>query len=240
MADVILGVVSQNQRLLQQLLAQQATPVLETQERHRQRRYSKESLSTRTAYPDNSPGATHPDSALNAIANASIPPQHTSSAQAMLAWQIFDSDEELHRGVASMYRLERLRPPLTLSATMTFAYASPIEVSEARDCFTRNVNYWMLILTLAELDRLEGIVLSGVSTLDPDFCLAMSVMALGWACNLLEDQIKDGIIKPMDQPSRRKLHMSSLYFQAALHVLPRVQLETTRVTAQCLFFMVYV
>lgn len=150
----------------------------------------------------------------------------------MLQWPIFDTFPQLRQNVLSTHVLEASRAPIELSPLMQYPYALPSEVDRIIDTFQRNVNFWMPTISLYRINQVREIVLSRRNDLTCDVCIAMLVMALGWACEYVEQKLRndDGT----EESVRHSWTMSSLYFEAASRANFITQMEMSPVAAQCL------
>jgi hypothetical protein len=104
------------------------------------------------------------------------------------------------------------------------------------DSFERNVNFWYPTLSRTTRTEVEVRVLSNSLEEDVDSCLALLVMALGCASELVRCATMD---RPdtLDAEKRRRWQLlSGLYFNIAFKKIYLAQAESCTEAVQCLFY----
>ncbi|RFU28824.1 hypothetical protein B7463_g7514, partial [Scytalidium lignicola] len=221
-SDTILKMVIQNNELVQKVLDEiQTYKSNDIIRDSRQLETGSQSLALKSGLP-----AAHDE-----INNATIPSRHRSGAYFMLQWPIFDDCEGLRQNIKNTVVLEAGRAPIEFSPLIRYPYVTADEVDRIINTFQQNVNFWMPTISLDQIQKVRQIVLTGQNDLTSDVCLAMLIMALGLACEFVEQKLHHD--SKMESVAYRHLQMSSLYFEASSRASAVAQMEMTPVSAHC-------
>ncbi|KAL2832617.1 hypothetical protein BDW59DRAFT_139484 [Aspergillus cavernicola] len=183
--------------------------------------------------------STHrPGSPPDQISNAILSQFHSSTTESILAWPHFKESHALRQNYrGSVFHLESLRAPFKHRSSGILPYVSKAEVDRILHSFERNINFWYPTLSRATSTEVEMQVLSNSLDEGTNACLALLVMALGCASELIHSVAADSRADPieLEQQHRWQL-MSGLYFDLAFRKIHLAQAECTTEAVQCLFF----
>ncbi|OJJ46030.1 hypothetical protein ASPZODRAFT_132999 [Penicilliopsis zonata CBS 506.65] len=227
-SDLILDVALRSETLLRELSAQLHTVI-------------------RSNTNASSPGAIISprtiDSAQNAdshISNATLSAFHASTTESILAWPHFDDFVALRQAHSfSVFHLESTRAPpgRPSSAVPMHPFATKYEVDRLVHSFEQTVNFWYPTMSSAMTRDLASRVLVGSLDESMTSCLALLVMALGCASELVCSYAGHEAPAADELESRRQRRlMGELYFDCAFRKIYLAQAECTAEAVQCLFF----
>ena len=172
----------------------------------------------------------------NGVDNAIISEAHNSTTESILAWPIFDSIPSIrvHRS-ASIFNLENSRTPLVSMRRPSPPYVSEEDTDRILYAFQSTVNFSYPVISLEDLSRCRSRAVSGDLADDSlDSCLALLVMALGCAAELISELLprENDISFTLTHHPMRQL--SKLYFEAAIKPIHNAYTEISTASAQCL------
>ncbi|KAL3438226.1 hypothetical protein BDV09DRAFT_205637 [Aspergillus tetrazonus] len=181
--------------------------------------------------------AHHPPSSPDQISNAVLPQFHSSTTESILAWPHFKDLQTLRRNYrGSVFQLESQRAPLRNRSSVVLPYMGQEELDRLLNSFERNVNFWYPTLSQTTRTEVEVRVLSNSLEEDVDSCLALLVMALGCASELVRCATTDRPDTPDAEKLRRWQLLSGLYFDIAFKKIYLAQAESCTEAVQCLFY----
>ncbi|KAL4765320.1 fungal specific transcription factor domain-containing protein [Aspergillus foveolatus] len=187
--------------------------------------------------PPTTDTAHHPPSSPDQISNAVLPQFHSSTTESILAWPHFKDLQTLRRNYrGSVFQLESQRAPLRNRSSVVLPYMGQEELDCLLDSFEQNVNFWYPTLSQATRTEVEVRVLSNSLEEDVDSCLALLVMALGCASELVRCATTDRPDTPDAEKLRRWQLLSGLYFDIAFKKIYLAQAESCTEAVQCLFY----
>ncbi|KAL4992664.1 hypothetical protein BDW68DRAFT_195121 [Aspergillus falconensis] len=180
---------------------------------------------------------THrPPSSPDQISNAILPQFHSSTTESILAWPHFKDLQALRRNYrGSVFQLESQRAPFRHRSSGVLPYMGQEELDCVLGSFERNVNFWYPTLSRATRTEVEVRVLSNSLDEDIDSCLALLVMALGCASELVRCVTTDSS-DTLDTKQHRWQLLSGLYFNLAFRKIYLAQAECSTEAVQCLFY----
>ncbi|KAL4875253.1 hypothetical protein BJY04DRAFT_224223 [Aspergillus karnatakaensis] len=177
-----------------------------------------------------------PPSPRDQISNAILSQFHSSTTESILAWPHFKDSHSLRQNYrGSVFHLESLRTPFKPKSTGVLPYATKSDVQSILRSFEDNVNFWYPTLSRSRAAEIELRVLSGGLDESLDSCLALLVMALGCASELIHCSATDTSRSNLEQQHRWQL-ISALYFDFAFKKIHLAQAECSTEAVQCLFF----
>ncbi|KAL2818585.1 hypothetical protein BJX63DRAFT_383451 [Aspergillus granulosus] len=184
---------------------------------------------------DSAPRAGSPP---DQISNAILSQYHSSTTESILAWPHFQDVHTLRQNYrGSVFHLESIRPALKHQWAGTLPYLSKLEVDSILESFEHNVNFWYPTLSRATRTEVELRVLSNGLHEDISSCLALLVMALGCASQLIHSASSITSQDPtVSEHQHRWQVMSGLYFDLAFRKIHLAQAECSTEAVQCLFF----
>lgn len=172
------------------------------------------------------------------ISNATLSPFHASTTESILSWPQFAEFRNLikERGF-SVFRLESMRAPLVHRPCMVQPYLPKQEVERTVRSFERGINFWYPTMTRATTQELQSHIISGTFEESISSCLALLMMALGYACELVGSfaHRETPAASEADSQRQRRL-MGELYFDSAFKKIYLAQAGFTADAVQCLFF----
>lgn len=179
-----------------------------------------------------------PDSPGDHISNATLSAFHASTTESILAWPHFDDFPSLREDHSlSVFHLESSRAPLAPRATTVHPYASRSEIDRVLQSFQRNVNFWYPTMSVAQAAEVQVHIAAGMFADSVKSCLALLVMALGCASELVRsyEEHEDPDSDELELRSHR-CAMGQLYFDCAFKKIYLAQAECTVDAVQSLFF----
>jgi hypothetical protein len=183
-----------------------------------------------------------PDSPGDHISNATLSAFHASTTESILAWPHFNDFQSLREDHSfSVFHLESSRAPLAPRAATVHPYASRSEIDRVVHSFQRNVNFWYPTMSVAQAAEVQVHIAAGMFGDSVKSCLALLVMALGCASELIcsyaahEDPDSD----ELELRSHRRA-MGELYFDCAFKKIYLAQAECSVDAVQSLFFTAYI
>ncbi|KAF2217680.1 hypothetical protein CERZMDRAFT_92335 [Cercospora zeae-maydis SCOH1-5] len=169
--------------------------------------------------------------------NAILSPRHTSTTESVLAWPFFHVFPALRTHYQQIFTIEQQRrrypshkpaqPPPTLK---------PHEVSAAVRAFQATINFSYPTVTTRQLADVEHRVLGRQSDDSVETSLALLVMALGCASQVVDGLANTGSTFSEDSQVQRSQVLAHTYFELYLQGLSGVHLEVSTTATQCLFF----
>ncbi|KAL3463527.1 hypothetical protein BJX64DRAFT_116427 [Aspergillus heterothallicus] len=184
---------------------------------------------------DSAPRAGSPP---DQISNAILSQYHSSTTESILAWPHFQDFHTLRQNYrGSVFHLESVRPALKHQWAGAAPYVSKSEVETILRSFDHNVNFWYPTLSRATRTEVELQVLSNALDQGISSCLALLVMALGCASQLIHSTSSATNQETTDSEERHRWRlMSALYFDLAFRKIHLAQAECSTEAVQCLFF----
>ncbi|KAL4998339.1 hypothetical protein BDV10DRAFT_185379 [Aspergillus recurvatus] len=182
--------------------------------------------------------ATHrPPSSPDQISNAILSQFHSSTTESILAWPHFKSLHALRRNYrGSVFQLESQRAPFGHRPSGVLPYMGQDELDCVVSSFEQNVNFWYPTLSRSARTEVEVRVLSNSLADDIDSCLALLVMALGCASELIRRVTMDHPDALDAEKQHRWQLLSGLYFDLAFRKIYLAQAECSTEAVQCLFY----
>ncbi|KAH1283882.1 hypothetical protein KXW98_009107 [Aspergillus fumigatus] len=234
-SDLILEVAVRSERLLQDMSAQLArvSGMLDG-------KASSQYHTSPTAIisPSTINGAHRADSPGDHISNATLSAFHASTTESILAWPHFNDFQSLREDHSfSVFHLESSRAPLAPRPTTVHPYASRSEIDRVVHSFQRNVNFWYPTMSVAQAAEVQVHIAAGVFGDSVKSCLALLVMALGCASELICSYAahEDPNSEELELRSHRRA-MGEIYFDCAFKKIYLAQAECTVDAVQSLFF----
>lgn len=172
------------------------------------------------------------------ISNATLSPFHASTTESILSWPQFAEFGNLikERGF-SVFRLESTRAPLAHRPCMVQPYMPKQDVERTVRSFERGINFWYPTMTRTMTQELQTLIISGTFGDSLPSCLALLIMALGCACELVGSFARRETPNASDADSQRQRRlMGELYFDSAFKKIYLAQAGFTAEAVQCLFF----
>ncbi|KAL2849946.1 hypothetical protein BJY01DRAFT_210280 [Aspergillus pseudoustus] len=184
---------------------------------------------------DSAPRAGSPP---DQISNAILSQYHSSTTESILAWPHFQDFHTLRQNYrGSVFHLESVRPALKHQWAGALPYMSKSEVDAILQGFEHNVNYWYPTLSRATRTEVELRVLSNGLHEDISSCLALLVMGLGCASQLIHSASSGTNQDSAESEHRHRWQlMSTLYFDLAFRKIHLAQAECSTEAVQCLFY----
>lgn len=182
--------------------------------------------------------AHHSEIPQDLISNATLSAFHASTTESILSWPQFSEFRDLikDRGF-SVFHLESTRPPLAQRPSAIQPYMTKSEVERMVRSFERNINFWYPTMNQATLRELRMQISSGVFEETTRSCLALLVMALGCAGELVSSfSEQETFNADHGETWNQKRLMRELYFDSAYKKIHLAQAEFTADAVQCLFF----
>ena len=175
---------------------------------------------------------------LSNLENAVLESMHTSTTESVLQWPHFNVFPSLKAGYTSIFQLEQARSPVILDP-ISYPYTSATEIEEVLESFEHTINFSYPTMSRSQIEKSRELIVSGVRGLDSaDLCLALMVMALGCA-----SQVVSGLAKA-DPPSEPEIlyrterkRMGDMYFSGALSKLYVAHTSMNATATHCLFFI---
>lgn len=187
--------------------------------------------------------STHrPVTSPDQISNAILSQFHSSTTESILAWPHFKDFHPLRQNYqGSVFYLESRRSPFKHRSSGSLPYVGKTELDHILQSFEQNVNFWYPTLSRNKSTEVEILILSNSLDEDMASCLALLVMALGCASEMIRSISSDTIagLEELEKRHRWQL-MSGLYFDLAFKKIYLAQAECTTEAVQCLFFTAYV
>ncbi|KAM0113244.1 hypothetical protein ACP6JB_001000 [Aspergillus fumigatus] len=183
-------------------------------------------------------GAHRADSPGDHISNATLSAFHASTTESILAWPHFNDFQSLREDHSfSVFHLESSRAPLAPRPTTVHPYASRSEIDRVVHSFQRNVNFWYPTMSVAQAAEVQVHIAAGVFGDSVKSCLALLVMALGCASELICSYAahEDPNSEELELRSHRRA-MGEIYFDCAFKKIYLAQAECTVDAVQSLFF----
>ncbi|RDW86949.1 Zn(II)2Cys6 transcription factor [Aspergillus mulundensis] len=178
-----------------------------------------------------------PLSSADQISNAILSQFHSSTTESILAWPHFKDFHALRRNYrGSVFHLESQRPSFKSRCSGILPFASKAELDSILSSFERNVNFWYPTLSRSTQTEIGLRVLSNGLEQDVDSCLALLVLALGCASQLITVASDSQSAAAESEQEHHWQLMSSLYFSHAFKRIYLAQGECTAEAVQCLFF----
>ncbi|KAK9642893.1 hypothetical protein HCH54_008332 [Aspergillus fumigatus] len=238
-SDLILEVAVRSERLLQDMCAQLArvSGMLDG-------KASSQYHTSPTAIisPSTINGTHRADSPGDHISNATLSAFHASTTESILAWPHFNDFQSLREDHSfSVFHLESSRAPLAPRPTTVHPYASRSEIDRVVHSFQRNVNFWYPTMSVAQAAEVQVHIAAGVFGDSVKSCLALLVMALGCASELICSYAahEDPNSEELELRSHRRA-MGEIYFDCAFKKIYLAQAECTVDAVQSLFFTAYI
>ncbi|KAI5366423.1 hypothetical protein Slin15195_G079430 [Septoria linicola] len=169
--------------------------------------------------------------------NAILSARHTSTTESVLAWPFFDVFPGLRTQYQQIFIIEQQRrkypsskpaqPPPSLP---------PHEVHSAIEAFRHTVNFSYPTVTIHQLADIEQRVLDRQTDDSIETSLALLVMALGCAAQVVNGLAGSDSNLQEHSRSQRIQVMAHTYFELYLSGLGGVHLDVSTTATQCLFF----
>lgn len=102
--------------------------------------------------------------------------------------------------------------------------------------FERGINFWYPTMTRTMTQELQAHIISGTFEESISSCLALSIMALGCACELVGSFARQEPNASDADSQRQRRLMGELYFDSAFKKIYLAQAGFTAEAVQCLFF----
>ncbi|OJJ06629.1 hypothetical protein ASPVEDRAFT_875787 [Aspergillus versicolor CBS 583.65] len=229
-SDLILDVVLRSENLLREMSAHMVRLPVHNR--------SPNSSSPLAFFSPPTVDSHRPGTSPDQISNATLSQFHSSTTESILAWPHFKDFHPLRQNYqGSVFFLESQRSPLKHRSTATLPYVGKSEIDVILRSFEQNVNFWYPTLSRNRSTEVEIQILS--NSLDEDIasCLALLVMALGCASELIRSLGSDTMASAEELEQRHRWQlMSGLYFDLSFRKIHLAQAECTTEAVQCLFF----
>lgn len=205
-------------------------------------RFSPTTPSPHTVISSGTDSSPHPGrSSPNHISNATLSPFHASTTEFILSWPQFSEFRSLIEDRRfSVFHLESTRPSLVQRAIAMHPYMTKLEVENTVRSFERSINFWYPTMARATTQELQTQIISGVVEDSTRSCLALLVMALGCASQVVElSVLQDASSTDNRETCSEERRMSELWFDTAYRKIQIAQAEFTVDAVQCLLFTGY-
>ncbi|RLM00075.1 hypothetical protein CFD26_105778 [Aspergillus turcosus] len=234
-SDLILEVAVRSERLLRDMSAQLArvSGMLDSKS-------STQYHTSPTAIisPSTINAGHRPDSPSDHISNATLSAFHASTTECILAWPHFNDFQSLREDHSfSVFHLESSRAPLTTRPATVHPYASRSEIDRIMHSFQRNVNFWYPTMSIGQTAEVQVHIAAGVFGDSVKSCLALLVMALGCASELICSYAgnEDPDSEELELRSHRRA-MGEIYFDCAFKKIYLAQADCSVDAVQSIFF----
>ncbi|CAG8971420.1 hypothetical protein HYALB_00002002 [Hymenoscyphus albidus] len=197
------------------------------------------SLQDRGSFSPNAITETTPsDQDFERVANASLP-SHVSATEDLLSSTLAQPFPSLIEQFRPIFLLESKRTPLPFQNRFTRSPVfTPEEANRLIASFQATVNFWYPCVSKATLDVLFDRVQSGFTEGSCEDCLALLVLALGAAselvveCANVEDEYRSFEVR---QVQNELSNMANVCFDEANKLLVVACMEVSTISAQCVF-----
>lgn len=174
---------------------------------------------------------------ISPIDNATLAPLHSSNTESILRWHLFDNVPLLRgRSSFSVFEMEYTRPPLSSLASVMCPYAGDDKVNQIINAFQKSVNSWYPVIAFENILDIRRKVVQGELDNDIQSCLALLVMALGSAAELVFSICQDDLVDHdiVNSESQAKA-LAQRYFDTAMRSFHIVSETLAIKSVQCLF-----
>ncbi|EPE25849.1 Zn2/Cys6 DNA-binding protein [Glarea lozoyensis ATCC 20868] len=180
---------------------------------------------------------TPSDRDFDRVANASLP-SHVSATEDLLSSTLAQPFPSLIEQFRPIFLLESRRPPLPFQSRFTRSPVfTPNEANRLIASFQSTLNFWYPVISKANLDVLFDRIQNGFSNNSCEDCLALLVLALGAASELVKYTNSDETYRSFDsrQQQSELSNMASVCFDEASKLLAVAYMEVSTTSAQCVF-----
>ncbi|KAH8646572.1 putative C6 transcription factor [Tricladium varicosporioides] len=176
------------------------------------------------------------DQELDKVANASLP-SHVSATEDLLSSPLAQPFPSLIEQFKPIFHLESHRPPMSFSYRFTRPVFTPEEASRLIASFQANVNFWYPVISKITLETVYEKVTTGFNDPTCEDCLALLVMALGAASELVKYASLDEDRRNFESRQQQSElgTMANVCFDEAVKLLPVAYMEVSTTSAQCVF-----
>ncbi|PPJ52282.1 hypothetical protein CBER1_09561 [Cercospora berteroae] len=168
--------------------------------------------------------------------NAVLSARHTSTTESVLAWPFFDVFPGLRTHYQQIFTIEQQRRRYPSRPAQPPPSLKPNEVSAAVQAFQATINFSYPTVTTNQLADVEHRVLEREIDDSIETRLALIVMALGCASQVVDGLANTGSTFSEDSQVQRSQVLAHTYFELYLQGLSGVHLEVSTTATQCLFF----
>ncbi|KAG9236460.1 putative C6 transcription factor [Amylocarpus encephaloides] len=195
-------------------------------------------LSDRSSYSPRLISETTPsDRDFDRVANASLP-SHVSATEDLLSSVLAQPFPSLLEQFRPIFLLESKRQSLPFQGCFTRSPSfTREETSRLLASYQATMNFCYPVLCKATLDTVFDRVQSGFSNNSCEDCLALLVLALGAASELVKYTSSEDDYRSFDsrQQQRELSTMATVCFDEALKLLSVAYMEVSTISAQCVF-----
>lgn len=176
------------------------------------------------------------------VANATIPSTHISATEDLLSSDFAAPYPSLRAQFRPIFLLESRCPAIPLQPRSVRPVFTVDEAERLLNSFQKNVNFWYPVISKSTLQNLFGRVRNGFVEHSCEDCVALLVMALGAASELV--QLVHSSTQSPGFESRQQqselLSMASVCFEEAMKLLNLAYMEISTISTQCVFLAAYV
>ncbi|KAF4627492.1 hypothetical protein G7Y89_g10663 [Cudoniella acicularis] len=198
--------------------------------------YARDQQRTPSFSPQFLSESTTSDQDLDKVANASLP-NHISATEDLLSSPLAEPFPSLIEQFKSIFQLESKRPSMSFQYRFTKPVFTPDEANRLISSFQATVNFWYPTVSKTNLEILFEKVQTGFHENSSEDCLALLVMALGAASELVKYASLDEDHRNFEsrQQQSELSTMAHVCFDEAIKLLPVAYMEVSTTSAQCVF-----